>query len=120
MCVGQPRLLIHLIVINKITYLDNSIKLHFTYSNSMMLGLANLQLQIMIIVIRAVGPAVDTARRYYNVDHLHEWCGSMDFSSNSSLFHGSIRYNLVTIGDVRVISNIQYFRCCGCIRGLTL
>ena len=85
----------------------------------MMPGLANLQLQIMIIAIRAVGPAVDVVRRYYDVNHLHESCGSMDFSSNSSLFHGSIRYNFVAIGDVRVISNIQYFRRVGCIRGLT-
>ena len=30
----------------------------------------------------------------------------MDFSSNSSLFHDSIRYNFVAIGDFRVISNI--------------
>ena len=84
----------------------------------MMPGLANLQLQIMIIAIQAVGP-VDVARRYYGMDHLHESCGSMDFSSNSSLFHGSIRSNFVAIGDVRVISSIQYFRRVGCIRSFT-
>ena len=43
----------------------------------MMPGLANLQFQIMIIAIRAVGPAVYVIRRYYGVDHLHESCGSM-------------------------------------------
>ena len=48
----------------------------------MMPGLAYLQLQIMIIAIRAVGPALDVVRRYYGVDHLHELCGSMDSSSS--------------------------------------
>ena len=73
----------------------------------------------MIIVIRAVAPAVDVVRRQYGVDHLHESCGSMDFSSNSSLFHGIIRYYFVAIGDARVISNIWWFRRVGCIRGFT-
>ena len=79
----------------------------------MMPGLANLQLQIMII-------AIQTVDSYYGVDHLQESCGSMDFLSNCSLFQGSMRYNFVAIGDVRVISNIRYFRHVGCIRGLTL
>ena len=66
---------------NKITFIDNLIKLHFTYFNLIMPGLANSYLQIMIIVIRAVGPAVDVFRCHYGVDHLHESCRSMDFSS---------------------------------------
>ena len=74
----------------------------------MMPGLANLHLQITIIAVWAVGPAVDIVRRYYGVDHLHKLCGSMNFSSSSSLFHGSIQYNFVAIGDVQVISNIRY------------
>ena len=82
-------------------------------------GLANLYLQIMIIAIPAVGPALDVFRRYYGMDHLHESCGSMDFSSNSSLFDGSIRYNFVAIGDVQIISNIRCFRRVGCIRDFT-
>ena len=84
-------------------------------------GLANLYLQIMIITIRADGPAVGlgVVRRHYGVDHLHESCGNMDFSSNSGLFDGSIRYNFVAIGDVRIISNIRCFRRVGCIRGFT-
>ena len=86
----------------------------------MMPGLANSHLQIIIIAIQAVGPAVDVVRRYYGVDHLHKSCGSMDFSSNCSLFHDSIQYNFVAIGDVRVISNIRYLRGVGCTRGLTL
>ena len=110
--------LIHLILINKINYIDNSINLHFTYSNSMMPGLTNLQLQIMIIAIQEVGPAVDVVGRYFGVDYLHESCGSIDFSSNSSLFHGSIRYNFVAIGDVRIFSNNRYLRRVGCVRGL--
>ena len=65
-------------------------------------GMANLYLQIMIIVKRAVGPAVDVVRRHYGVDHLHESCGRMDFLSNSSLFQSSIRYYFVAIGDARV------------------
>ena len=43
----------------------------------MMPGLANLQLQIMIIAIQAVGPAVDVVRRYYGVVHLYESCESI-------------------------------------------
>ena len=74
----------------------------------MMPGLANLHLQITIIAVWAVGPAVDIVRRYYGVDHLHILCGSMNFLSSSSLFHGSIQYNFVAIGDVQVISNIWY------------
>ena len=53
-----------LILSNKITNVDNLIKLHFTYFNLTMPGLANLYLQIMIIAIRAVGPAVDVIRPY--------------------------------------------------------
>ena len=95
---------------NEITYIDNSIKLHFTYPNSMMSSLTNLHLQITIIAVWAVGPTVDIVRRYYGMDHLHKSCGSMNFLSSSSLFHISIRYNFVAIGDVRVIFNIRYFR----------
>ena len=69
-------------------------------------GLANFYLQIMIITVHAVGPAVDVVRRHKSVDHLHEKCVSVDFSSNSSLSYGCVRYNLVTVGDVRIVFNI--------------
>ena len=38
-------------------------------------GLANAYLQIIIIItsVRAVGPAIDVARRYYGVDHMEEF-----------------------------------------------
>ena len=73
-------------------------------------GLANSYLQIMIITVRVVGPAVDVI----GADHLHKACGSVDFSSNSSLFYSCVRYNFVAIGDVRIISNIQCFGRVGC------
>ena len=82
-------------------------------------GMANIYLQIMIIAIRAAGPTVDIVSRHYGVNHLHESCGSVDFSSSSSLFHGDIRFNFVAMGDVRVISTIRCFGCVGCIRGFT-
>ena len=63
-------------------------------------GLANSYLQIIIIAIRVAGPAVDVVRRHYGVDHLHESGGSVDFSSNSSLFQVVVRYNFVAISDV--------------------
>ena len=58
-------------------------------------------------MIRAVGPAVDVVRRHYGMDHLHESGWSMDFASNSSLFHRIIRYDFVAVGNVRVTSNIR-------------
>ena len=70
-------------------------------------GLANSYLQIMIITVRVDGPAIDIVRRHKGVDHLHEACGSVDFSSNSSLLYGCVRYNFVSIGDARTMSNID-------------
>ena len=74
----------------------------------------------MIIAIRAVGPTVDVLRRHYGVDHLHESGWSMDFSSNSCLFHGIIRYGVVEAGDARVIFNIRTFGRIVWIEGLPL
>ena len=39
---------------------------------------------MIIITVRAVGPAIDVARRHYGVDHLHEPGRSLDCSSDSS------------------------------------
>ena len=57
-------------------------------------------------MIRAAGPAVDVVRRHYVMDHLHESGWSMDFPSNSCLFHGIIRYDFVAVCDVCATSNI--------------
>ena len=63
----------------------------------------------MIIAIRAVGPAIDVIRHHYGEDHLYKWGWSMDFSSNSRMSHGIIRYGIVAVSDGRVISNIRTF-----------
>ena len=54
-------------------------------------GLANsyLQIKIIIITVRAVGPAIDVVRRHYGVDHLHEPDRSLDRSSDSGFPHGA-------------------------------
>ena len=76
-----------------------------------MSGLANLYLQIIIIItsVCAVDPAIDVVRRHYGVDHLHEPGGSVDCSSNSSRLCGCVRYNFITISDVRIVLNIRLF-----------
>ena len=70
-------------------------------------------------MIRVAGPAVDVVRRHYGVDHLNESGGSMDFSSNSSLFHFGVRYDSVATGDVQIISNIRCLRLVGCMKDFT-
>ena len=83
-------------------------------------SLANLYLQIIITTsIRAVGPTIDIVRRHYGGDHLHEPGGSLDCSSNSSLLHGCVHFNFVTIGDIRIVSNLLLFERIGCMRGFT-
>ena len=73
----------------------------------------------MIIAVPAVGPAVDIVRCHYGVDHLHESGWSMDFPSNSCLFHRVIQYDFVAIGDARVIPNIRSFGRVVYIEGFT-
>ena len=65
-------------------------------------GLANLYLQIIILItsVHAVGTAIDVVKRHYGVDHLQEPGGSLDCSSNSSLLHDCIRYDFIAISDV--------------------
>ena len=82
-------------------------------------GLANSYLQMISVItsVRAFGPAIDVVRRYYGVDQLHEPGGLLDCSSNSSLLHGRVRYNFVSIGDIRIVSNIRLFERIDCMRG---
>ena len=84
-------------------------------------GLANLYLQIIIIItsVRAVGPAIDVVMRHYGVDHLHEPGESLDCSSNSSRLCSCVHYNLIAISDVWIVLNIRLFARIACRRGFT-
>ena len=77
----------------------------------MLPGLAKsyLQIKIIIITVRAVGPAIDVVRPHYGVDHLHEPGKSLDCSSNSGFPHGCVRKNFVVSSDIRTISCIRVF-----------
>ena len=77
----------------------------------MLPGLANsyLQIKIIIIMVRAVGHAIDVVRRHYGVDHLHEPGWSLDCLSDSDFPHGCVRRNFVTISDIQTISCIRVF-----------
>ena len=54
-----------------------------------------------------------------SMDHLHEACGSVDFSSNFSLFYGCVWYNFVAVDDVQIIFTIRCFGRVSLIRGFT-
>ena len=54
--------------------------------------------------MHASWPAIDVARRYYGVNHLHEPGGSLDYSSDSSFSHCFVGRNFVAISDIRTIA----------------
>ena len=87
----------------------------------MLPGLADsyLQIKIIIITVRAAGPAIDIFGRHYGVDHLHEPGRSPECSSNSGFPHGCVHQNVVAISDIRIISCIRVFYGIGWTRGFT-
>ena len=80
-------------------------------------GEFNLQIKIIIITVRAVGPAIDVIRRHNGP--------SARTGQESGLFirlwfpHGCVRRNFVAISDIRTISFIRVVYGISCTRGFT-